>query len=139
MRIRNDLRYRNDEKYRDKQIKRTRRNYWADPDKSRARVNAMYKERPENWHASSANSSAKLKAAYGIITGQDILAVLSSQNYECRYCGCSLAEKYQVDHALAFSKGGPNVIENIQCLCHRCHANKTAQEVREAKAKKKRA
>lgn len=44
---------------------------------------------------------------------------------------CAICKEYgdQVDHIKARIAGGTNDLDNLQCLCHRCHANKTTHDV----------
>lgn len=37
----------------------------------------------------------------------------------------------EVDHIIPLFKGGPDVDENTQNLCHDCHAEKTRQDMQE--------
>jgi len=37
----------------------------------------------------------------------------------------------EVDHIVPLSQGGPDEWDNLQGLCHDCHAAKTAREMRE--------
>ena len=137
MRIRSDARYKTDPEYREK-VKIKRRNYYVDdPQKYRDRAKADYLKNPENYRANAANRVARLKGIHGHISGQDIYMFSALQNYECKYCNCSLVEYYEVDHAMALSQGGPNTIGNIQCLCEQCHKNKTIHDVRLSKQRKK--
>ena len=48
------------------------------------------------------------------------------QKYKCQVCQELLHPKaMDIDHVLALSKGGEDVIENLQALCTNCHAKKS--------------
>jgi 5-methylcytosine-specific restriction endonuclease McrA len=51
-------------------------------------------------------------------------AVLDRDMGMCRYCGAAATE---VDHILPVSRGGGSHMANLQALCRRCHATKTAR------------
>ena len=57
------------------------------------------------------------------------IRILERDDYTCRlrYVGCTeLAE--EVDHILAWFLGGGVEPENLQSVCHGCHALKTGRE-----------
>ena len=58
------------------------------------------------------------------------LAVLKRDGYQCRIHGqgCTWLAT-EVDHIIP---GDDHRLENLQALCHRCHAGKTAFEAAEA-------
>lgn len=41
----------------------------------------------------------------------------------------------EVDHIVALNQGGEDEWNNLQGLCHECHAKKTAEEAREARSR----
>ena len=57
------------------------------------------------------------------------LKVFSRDNFKCRYCGDSpsINEKCQlvIDHILPLSRGGSNLIKNLQTLCRKCNSKKS--------------
>jgi 5-methylcytosine-specific restriction protein A len=50
--------------------------------------------------------------------------------YTCQNCG-RVALALDVDHRIPLWQGGPDTDGNLQCLCHDCHAIKTAREAGE--------
>lgn len=44
----------------------------------------------------------------------------------CAYCGS--ADRLEVDHILAWSKGGTHDETNLQCLCKSCNSSKQAKD-----------
>jgi 5-methylcytosine-specific restriction endonuclease McrA len=129
LRLRTSLRYSNDPKYREKHKARMNYLYAENPQKFIDRAHVSYLENPQNARAHSANARARLLGISEVIKGNDILFVLKSQGYKCKYCAKSLHKEYATDHALALCRGGPNIVENIQCLCIRCHRNKTVADL----------
>lgn len=62
--------------------------------------------------------------------------LLLKQENQCNICEQNLPTKddkciYEVDHILPLSCGGNNEMENLQALCKKCHAEKTARETAE--------
>ncbi len=50
------------------------------------------------------------------------MTMLEEYNYACAYCHST--EDITQDHIIPLSKGGANVIENIQPLCRTCNSKK---------------
>lgn len=58
-------------------------------------------------------------------------SIASNHDYKCKgmYCGSDLVDReFDIDHIIPLSKGGKNLIENLQPLCIKCHKIKTANE-----------
>ncbi len=58
----------------------------------------------------------------GTINVTDWYNMLADYNHACAYCGSQ--EDITQDHIIPLSKGGQNVIENIQPLCRTCNSRK---------------
>lgn len=58
------------------------------------------------------------------------LRVLLRDNWQCRACGrvCSDKKEAHCDHIIPKRAGGPDTLENLQCLCSRCNAKKVKQD-----------
>ena len=54
--------------------------------------------------------------------------VASRQRWRCASCKRLLDETYELDHIKPLFKGGTNLESNLQALCKRCHAMKSALE-----------
>tara|TARA_B100001250_G_C19330517_1_gene584469 strand:+ start:10 stop:591 length:582 start_codon:yes stop_codon:yes gene_type:complete len=54
--------------------------------------------------------------------------VASSQNWQCKHCGCKLPAWFEVDHITKLEYGGSNNVDNLVALCRDCHGKKTALE-----------
>ena len=54
--------------------------------------------------------------------------VAAQQKWRCASCQLLLDETYELDHARALFQGGTNAEGNLQALCKRCHAMKSALE-----------
>jgi len=48
--------------------------------------------------------------------------VFRRDSYTCKHCGSGAM--LRADHILAWSKGGPTTLENLQTLCHSCNSRK---------------
>ena len=88
------------------------------------------------WHAANPdgqrtrgrNYRAKLHAAEGSHTREQIAALHDSQGGKCVYCRVSLKNGYHADHIRPLSKGGSNWITNIQLTCGPCNNRKRATD-----------
>lgn len=77
-----------------------------------------------NEAARAANRTARKYKAVGVVTGSE-LQVLWRSDSKCRYCRIGLAwREWTVDHAVPFSRGGANTIDNIVMACRNCNARK---------------
>ena len=54
--------------------------------------------------------------------------VAAKQKWRCASCKRLLDETYELDHIKPLFKGGTNLESNLQALCKRCHAMKSALE-----------
>lgn len=60
-------------------------------------------------------------------------AVLTRDNYTCRYCGAKAPEvPLHVDHVLPKSRGGKDVMENLVTSCRPCNLGKHASLTEQA-------
>jgi 5-methylcytosine-specific restriction endonuclease McrA len=70
------------------------------------------------------------KGAEGSYTAAEWEALKARYHYCCLCCGeQEPAIKLTVDHIVPISKGGANVIDNIQPLCRSCNARKYARHI----------
>ena len=59
-------------------------------------------------------------------------SVLIRDRYQCRQCGCVVLSKdAECDHIVPLADGGMDEMENLQTLCKKCHAEKSAAENRQ--------
>lgn len=73
--------------------------------------------------ASSHNRRARARMAEGFVTPDIIRKVLEAYGNVCLRCGAK--ENIQIDHVVPLSKGGTNLLENLQPLCRSCNARKS--------------
>ncbi len=77
-----------------------------------------------NEAARGANRTARKYKTVGVVTGSELQA-LWQEDSKCRYCGIGLAwREWTVDHAVPFSRGGANTIDNIVIACQSCNSRK---------------
>jgi 5-methylcytosine-specific restriction endonuclease McrA len=83
---------------------------------------------PDGPRTRGRNYRAKLYAAEGSHTREQIQALYASQDGKCVYCRVSLKGGYHADHIKPLSKGGSNWITNIQLTCGPCNNRKRATD-----------
>lgn len=87
-----------------------------------------YRERhPIEYRVYTANQRAKKFSGVrvaGVITVEEVADLLQKQKHKCADCFKKLAKNFHLDHKKPLSRGGPNVIKNIQGLCAACNAAK---------------
>ena len=71
---------------------------------------------------------ARLRAADGFHTSDDIAAIRKAQRGKCAYCKRNLGDEYHVDHIIPLSKGGYNWPSNLQLTCGPCNMSKSAKD-----------
>jgi 5-methylcytosine-specific restriction endonuclease McrA len=73
-------------------------------------------------------SDARQRSLVGSYTYEEWAAKLEEFNWHCALCGCDLlqlpARDVTADHIVPVSKGGLNVISNIQPACRTCNSSK---------------
>ena len=52
--------------------------------------------------------------------------IMEREGHVCRLCQSAFAT--EVDHVVPIEDGGTDEADNLQALCHACHAAKTASE-----------
>lgn len=70
------------------------------------------------------NHRAKVKNSIGIITIDELYILIDKNNDFCKLCGKYLY-RYCFDHIIPISRGGMNIIKNIQILCYECNRQKS--------------
>lgn len=84
-------------------------------------------ERPYQKHPADAqNIRARRMGISGYLARSDWNKVLAAHNFACVVCGAT--EDLTIDHIVPLSKGGLNIIDNVQPLCRRCNSSKGNRE-----------
>jgi 5-methylcytosine-specific restriction endonuclease McrA len=102
--------------------------YAANKDKIVQRVAEWNAANPDGPRTRGRNYRARLYAAEGNHTRQEIAALYEKQRGVCVYCAKPLGAEYHADHIVALSKGGSNWISNIQLTCGPCNNHKRATD-----------
>lgn len=55
-------------------------------------------------------------------------AVIARDGGICQACGLIVTGQAHIDHIVPKSRGGRDVLSNLQLLHHECHSRKTARE-----------
>lgn len=91
-------------------------------------INKFHKRNPK----AKAVSHNNRRKAVGKISIDQINAAINKQNNKCTYCKGDFSEVgMHIDHYVPISKGGWNLICNIQCLCPTCNLKKGAKDPKE--------
>lgn len=56
-----------------------------------------------------------------------VLEKLEEQDYRCIYCGLDIKEGFSLDHMTPLSRGGENIVENIDLTCIECNTRKSTR------------
>jgi 5-methylcytosine-specific restriction endonuclease McrA len=121
-------------KWRADNPERTRANEtaWREshPEQARARVRKWARANPEKTRVSSNNRRARLVAAEGTHTAQEIINLFEKQKGKCCHCLKPITLKKKrpntatEDHWVSLSSGGRNDIANIKLSCKSCNSKK---------------
>lgn len=114
--------------WRERNPKGRHAHYAANKDKIVQRVAEWNASNPDGARTRSRNYRAKLNAAEGSHTRQEIEALYQRQEGKCVYCSKPLKTKYHADHIVPLSRGGSNWITNIQLTCGPCNNRKRAAD-----------
>ena len=85
---------------------------------------AWRKANPDKAIAIVERYRARLAAAPGSFSVEDVERLLEEQGYRCNGCGRDLLRRFCADHIIPLSRGGTNWPDNIQILCHPCNTSK---------------
>lgn len=144
--------------HREEEIARTKRWYWADPERARERGRAYAaahsqeaveraaawstahperrKEIAANWHAQDVwaaarafvSRSADRAARFGLGRGSLTKEIIA--RLHLLPCGyCGVMPAMGVDHVIPMSRGGPNALDNLVAACWPCNSRKRARLV----------
>jgi 5-methylcytosine-specific restriction endonuclease McrA len=116
-------------KYRDgnaEKIKESQEKFkLKNPEKAREIKNAWAKKQSKEYFRLK---SHKRRAIMVGKISKDIISFLKKmQRGFCASCKTKLLEKYEIDHIVPLSKGGPHTDENLQLLCPPCNRKKWAK------------
>ncbi len=95
---------------------------------ARVRVPIWRRNNPEKKRIINRALRAKKRSAIGSHTAEQILEMLTKQNWKCVACGISIKDRRHIDHIMPLHLGGSNNIENLQGLCQFCNCSKHAKD-----------
>jgi 5-methylcytosine-specific restriction endonuclease McrA len=82
----------------------------------------------EKRKAIGQNRRARVLAAEGSFTGDDIARLYQLQRGKCVVCYSKLDKSYHIDHIVPIARGGDNYPNNLQLLCPTCNRRKAAKD-----------
>lgn len=83
-----------------------------------------YRAHPEPYKQRAHERRARVLAAEGTFSGEQVRRMLEDQDCKCKACGDDISDAYHEDHVIPLSRGGSNWITNIQLLCPPCNLSK---------------
>jgi len=86
-------------------------------------VRRWRKNNPDSCRAQNHRRRAKLRAAPGSFTANDIRVLLKKQNGKCFWCGEDMKGKHTIDHFVPLGKGS-NDPSNLVLACRPCNSRK---------------
>lgn len=102
-----------------------KRKAWREKNPNYSR--AYCKRHPEKARTILANRRARMRAAGGSHTADDIHLLMKLQKGKCAVCRCGIRSRYHVDHVIPVVLGGSNDRLNLQLLCPTCNREKHAK------------
>jgi 5-methylcytosine-specific restriction endonuclease McrA len=88
------------------------------------------KSHPDKMAEGNHMRRARMQKAEGRITAKEWQALKEFYGYTCLCCGRKEPEiKLELDHVIPISKGGKNLVSNVQCLCASCNRRKNARHI----------
>ena len=113
---------------REERIAKLRAYRHANPDKMRAQRRAYRLANPDKFRSAdrlqNGKRNARLSAAEGSFTAEDITLLHEVQEGCCAWCSEPLNGKYHVDHIIPLSRHGTNWSENLVLACAQCNLSK---------------
>lgn len=100
------------------------KHYAENKEANKARGRLFREKNPLYYRAANSVRRARLLAAEGRFTAEDVLKIYADQNGLCASCGADISCGYHVDHIIPLAKGGSNWPNNLQCLCQPCNNRK---------------
>jgi len=91
-------------------------------EQDKKRMKEWVKKNPGRHRANCAKHYGLELAAEGPYTGDQWQKLLSLCGNKCLKCGAT--DNIEADHIIPLSKGGSNMIDNIQPLCKSCNCSK---------------
>lgn len=82
------------------------------------------KHNPDRLRIYNNRRRARLLAAEGSHTAEDIQRIGNSQGWRCWYCQEDCRDNYHVEHRVPLSRGGSNDPSNIVISCPTCNLSK---------------
>jgi 5-methylcytosine-specific restriction endonuclease McrA len=120
-----NLRFYKDNMY---QQRERARKYRVENQEKVMRAYAAYaKRRPEVYRAAANRRRARLANASGDFTNEQWLTLCEKYGNKCACC--EQEKRLHADHIVPLSKGGSNMIENIQPLCKSCNSRKATKTI----------
>ena len=95
------------------------------PEKALERARAYRLKRPGFSKIINHTRRARMIAAPGVFTNEDIQKIFHRQRGRCFWCDEKTGQKFVVDHVIPVARGGANYPENLVVSCRSCNSRKS--------------
>ncbi len=94
-------------------------------------ANSQKADKPKKSKTKTQNTTKTQNKRSRYIPASIRVSVLHRDKYKCVFCGRSAKQiQLEIDHIIAYSKGGSNDISNLQTLCIDCNRGKGARNLK---------
>jgi 5-methylcytosine-specific restriction endonuclease McrA len=123
-------------KLRDRRLAREKRRYRENPEAAQARHAQWRQDNPDRHRAIMREAARRHRrehpdryaARRAGISRAEWNAIKAKYNHRCLCCGATEPDiRLEPDHVIPISRGGRNIVANIQPLCRSCNARKNAK------------
>jgi 5-methylcytosine-specific restriction endonuclease McrA len=94
-------------------------------------ANSQKADKPKKSKTKKLNKTKPENKPSRYIPASVRVTVLHRDKYKCVFCGRNAKQvQLEIDHIIAFSKGGSNNFNNLQTLCIDCNRGKGARNLK---------
>jgi len=106
----------------------SKRAYWADPERARARVLDWQRRNPDKHAAAESARRARLRGVE--VEKIDRFSLYERDGGRCHVCGKIVPrDKLELDHLIPLAKGGPHLATNLRVAHRSCNARRNHGQI----------